>query len=84
VSWRVTFFVRGADATSDGWLVRGDDGVGPPIAEDRFTSVYRRQDETEGRVDLRVMEVQGATLRLVGTSDRPLRPGDILGGEVER
>lgn len=81
VARRVTFFVGEADRTSDGWLVRGEPGLGPPQTGDRFTFVQHQDDTGEEAIDVQVAEVGEAFLRLVGSTEVALRASDILGGE---
>lgn len=81
VTLRLTFFVNKAAPTSDGWVVEGDSGLGPPAPGDRFTFVHHQDDGRDETVDLTVAEVGAASLRLTGATDVGLRSGDILGGE---
>jgi hypothetical protein len=36
VEWRITFFVRSAEKSPDGWVVHGEAGLGPPEVGDEF------------------------------------------------
>lgn len=84
MTWRITCFVSDVERTADGWLLRGEVGLGPPHVGDRFFFVQPGQAEPEFAANLRVVEVEGAVLRVRGTAERVLGPGDMLGGEVER
>lgn len=83
VTWRLTFFVKEAAPTADGWFVEGESGLGPPAPGDRFTFVHHQDDGREETVNLAVAEVGAASLRLTGAMEVDLRSGDILGGERE-
>ena len=80
---RITFFVRKAEPTSDGWIVYGEVGLGPLQAGDQLRFVMH-QNLNEELASLRVTEVAPNRLSLVGGQAVAIEPGDILGGEVIR
>jgi hypothetical protein len=84
MEWRITFFVEEAEPTSDGWIVTGERGLGPPEAGDAFSFVHHEDDHSEDVAVLRVVEAAPDRLRLVTQDRLRLRQGDILGGEVDR
>lgn len=84
MEWRITFFVKDAETTPDGWIVTGEAGLGPPVVGDEFSFVHHEDDRSEEHARLLITEAEPTLLRLA-TEDRvSLRSGDILGGETER
>ena len=86
MEWRITFFVRDVESTPEGWLVRGEAGLGPPEVGDEFSFVHHDDQSIDDQVRLRITEANRHQIRLV--VERPvervtLRAGDILGGEAE-
>ena len=84
MQWRITFFVRDAERTPDGWIVTGEAGLGPPKVGDEFSFVHHEVDRTEDRATLSITEAAPDRLRLMTDAAITLRDGDILGGETER
>jgi len=68
----------------DGWEVEGKAGLGPPQDGDKFSFVLHQGDEREDPVVLRVKKFDGSYMLVSGTDEVEIRPGDIIGGEVER
>lgn len=83
MDWRITFFVSGAERTRDGWTVRGEVGLGPPVVGDCFCFVHHPSGVDDDAV-LRVEELTPSSLRVSGGTKLTLAQGDILGGEVGR
>jgi hypothetical protein len=84
VEWRITFFVKSAERTADGWIVTGETGLGPPQVGDEFSSVHHEDDHTEDLATLSIAEASHDRLRLTTLQSLTLRSGDILGGDTER
>jgi hypothetical protein len=84
VEWRITYFVESVEWIADGWWVRGEAGLGPPATGDEFSVVIHPDTATEDRVALRIQRYDVSSMVVVPSSEVDLRPGDILGGEVER
>ena len=84
VDRRITFFVKDAESTADGWTVTGEAGLGPPVAGDEFSFVHHEDDRTEDHARLLIAEAEPTRLRLATENHVSLRSGDILGGETER
>jgi hypothetical protein len=51
VEWRISFFVHSAEATEDGWVVVGEEGLRTEPG-DRFSVVHSERDNSEQEVDL--------------------------------
>jgi hypothetical protein len=84
VEWRITYFVKSALPTPDGWLVEGEPGLGPPQAGDEFSFVLHQDVGREDLVILRVERYDGLSMLVVPNDEVELRADDILGGEVDR
>jgi hypothetical protein len=84
VEWRITFFVKDAERTADGWIVTGETGLGPAQVGDEFSFVHHEDDHTQDLATLSIAEAAQDRLRLTTAQSIALRCGDILGGEAER
>jgi hypothetical protein len=82
VEWRVTFLVKAANPSSDGWIVSGELGRRPSREGDAVSFVHHEDDRTEESAALRVVEATPNGLRLVTECQLRLRAGDILGRAV--
>jgi hypothetical protein len=84
VEWRITYLVNRAERTADGWVVYGDRGLGPPAEGEQFSFVHHQDTGLDDEVVLRIESYDDSSMWLATTESVELRPGDILGGEVER
>lgn len=84
VKWRITYFVKRATRTPDGWEVEGEPGLGPPQVGDEFSFVLHQDTKKEDLITLRVDRFDGPSMLVSGNGEVEIRPGDIIGGEVER
>lgn len=84
VEWRITYFVNRASRSQEGWEVEGEPGLGPPRVGDEFSFVLHQDTGKEDLVGLRVERFDGSSMLVSGKDEVEIRPGDIIGGEVER
>ncbi len=81
---RITYFVKGASRSLAGWDVEGEPGLGPPQVGDEFSFIFHQDTKTEDPAALRVRRFDVSSMAVTGGSEVEIRPGDILGGEVDQ
>jgi hypothetical protein len=84
VKWRITYLFKTAERAGDGWIVYGEAGLGPPAEGDEFSFIHHHDTAQDDEVALRVETHSGSSMRLITAETVELKPGDILGGEVQR
>lgn len=84
VQWRITYFVKRASRTSDGWEIEGEPGLGPPQVGDKFSFVLHQDSKREDQAALCVERFDVSSVLVSRNDEVEIRAGDIIGGEVER
>jgi hypothetical protein len=83
MDWKVSFFVRTATRTASGWVIHGEPGIGRPEPGDQLEALVRDEGREEP-VDLLVESCSEDELRVTGSLDEAIGPGDILVGMATR
>jgi len=84
MEWKVSFFIKTAARTASGWLIQGEPGIGRPEPGDRLEALVHPDKGGEEPVALVVESCSEDELRVNGSLDAAIGPGDILVGTATR
>jgi len=84
MDWKVSFFVETAARTGDGWAFQGEPGIGRPEPGDHLVALVHPDKGGEEPVALVVESCSKDELRVNGSLDAAIGPGDILVGTATR
>jgi hypothetical protein len=84
MDWKVSFFVKTAARTASGWAIHGEPGIGRPEPGDRLVALVHEAQGREDPVALVVESCSEDELRVNGSLDAAIGPGDILVGTATR